>query len=333
MPHSQGLQYLRGIAAVGVVVFHAFSRTAPDLGFDVGAAGVDAFFVLSGFLMWAITCDNAGPGPFLRNRIRRIVPAYWVATSVIVLGGFAGIFPNLKLSVGHTAASYLFTPHVSPSSGETVPVLWAGWTLEYELFFYACFAAILFLPRRAQLFALTTGFLGLVVLGIVLHPEATAARFYTATIILEFLAGAWFGFLWTRGFQASPRTSLMLIAGSIIWFAMTDLADVHVDRTLMWGLPALALLVGTLGLDQAGRLPRWRFLAFLGDASYSIYLWHGVAIAVVLRVSDALSLPAPVAIPVEVVAGVAAGAIGYWLIERPFQRFLSRPRRASVPTP
>src|SRR5690606_27058234 len=81
MKRLHGIQYLRAVAALGVVVFHAAERSGTH--FAIGAAGVDVFFVISGFIMWVITSQRApSPAAFLRDRIERIAPLYWIATGV-----------------------------------------------------------------------------------------------------------------------------------------------------------------------------------------------------------------------------------------------------------
>ena len=85
-----GIQHLRALAAIGVVLFHAAERSG--LHFTIGAAGVDVFFVISGFIMWIITAGRpVTPNAFLRERILRIVPLYWLATAVMVFGALAGL--------------------------------------------------------------------------------------------------------------------------------------------------------------------------------------------------------------------------------------------------
>lgn len=69
-----GLQYLRALAACSVVAYHSADRAG--LSFAAGEAGVDLFFVLSGFLMWAITDATSRPARFLADRAKRIVPSY-----------------------------------------------------------------------------------------------------------------------------------------------------------------------------------------------------------------------------------------------------------------
>src|SRR5690606_15242718 len=95
-----GIQYLRAFAALAVVVFHAAERTG--LHFAIGAAGVDVFFVVSGFIMMAISDRRPmQPVAFLRDRLLRIAPSYWIVTSIMIIGAAAGLFPNLKLDIAH----------------------------------------------------------------------------------------------------------------------------------------------------------------------------------------------------------------------------------------
>ena len=62
--------------------------------------------------------------------------------------------------------------------------------------------------------------------------------------------------------------------------------------------------------------------AYLGDSSYSIYLWHTMAISVVAKFAMLLSIPAPIAFVVAVVGGVVVGAASYEILEKPMAAFL-----------
>ncbi|MEG8025680.1 acyltransferase [Sphingomonas aurantiaca] len=115
MTRLYGLQYLRGLAACAVVAYHAADRAQRP--FTVGEAGVDLFFVLSGFLMWAITDADSRPGRFLADRAKRIVPIYWIVTSVMLAGALAGLFPAVRLSVAHVVTSYAFLPRCRRATG------------------------------------------------------------------------------------------------------------------------------------------------------------------------------------------------------------------------
>ena len=108
-----------------------------------GGAGVDIFFVISGFIMVYTTMDREiTPWSFMADRIARIVPAYWAAT----LGVFflALVAPSLlqtsHMQWGELFKSLVFVPF-RKANGLVQPVLFVGWTLNYEMFFYLMFAA------------------------------------------------------------------------------------------------------------------------------------------------------------------------------------------------
>src|ERR1700733_9294479 len=150
----QSIQALRGIAAVMVMIFHAGLRfDQSEMTFRIGNAGVDIFFIISGFVMWTVAARRpSDPLVFLRRRFVRLVPLYWLWT-VAVIAAWALIpsaFPRMHPTVGHVALSLAFLPHLSPDSGRITPVLGQGWTLNFEVFFYVLFAAGLMLPSRTR---------------------------------------------------------------------------------------------------------------------------------------------------------------------------------------
>jgi exopolysaccharide production protein ExoZ len=322
-----GIQYLRAFAALAVVLFHAAERSG--YAFAIGAAGVDIFFVISGFIMWVIVERRpVSPGRFLLDRIRRIVPVYWLATALMVAGGFAGLFPNLVLTAGHVLASFFFVPLPSPSSGGLWPVLVQGWTLNYEMFFYVVFAACLALPRRFLLPAMVLVFVGLVVIGFAVESSNPLFVTYTRPIILEFVAGMLIGRLWLAGWVPNVWASAVLIVGALASFALIGILRLPFDEWTCGPL-ACALVFGTAALETRGRVPRLKLPAVLGDASYSIYLWHTFAISVVAKAGMMLGLASWLVLLASFTVGTLAGLCGYYLIERPLLRgagSMSKPR-------
>jgi len=328
MNRLDGIQYLRAFAALGVVVFHAAERTGGH--FVIGAAGVDVFFVVSGFIMWVISDRRQmTQGRFLRERLERIAPVYWIATGVMVFGAMAGLFPNMKLTFGHVVASLLFIPHRSPSNGEIWPVLVQGWTLNYEMFFYAAFAGSLLLPARMRLGALAALFACLVASGLAWTSTGPILSTFTNLMILEFLAGAVIGELWVKGRIPRPTVGAALIAAALLGFAF--IGTTHVGfGPLSFGLLAAALLVGVLSLERAGAVVRVRPIVYLGDGSYSIYLWHTMAVSVTAKLASLLAIPPATAMIVAVLSGVATGVGAYELVERPWRKVFKRRRGRQV---
>jgi len=260
-----GLQYLRAIAATMVVLFHTAGQIpafTPYLALPRLATGVDVFFVISGFIM-TVTGARLAPGAFVLRRLVRIVPLYWLLTTLLVILALAAphLFRTIVVSPGSYVLSLLFIPfHNAGQEQALVPLLVVGWTLNYEMFFYALFALALWL-RRERLALITGGFLGSVAaLGLI------SPGFYTSPLILEF----WLGIVIARTYEriALPLpVCLALIAAGFTGLLCTDAIAVH-------GVCAAAIVLATLAWERAGRLARWPLGVALGDASYALYLTH-----------------------------------------------------------
>lgn len=324
-----GIQYLRAVAALAVVFFHAAERSGHA--FAIGAAGVDVFFVISGFIMWVIAERRpVTPGRFLKERMRRIVPVYWLATGVMVAGALAGLFPNLVLTAGHVAASLFFVPARSPSSGEIWPVLVQGWTLNYEMFFYVAFAACLFLPARLRLGVIAAAFGLLVAVGLAVSSDSPLLATYTRPIILEFVAGMLIGRLWLAGRVPGRAVALALVGLGLAGFAAIGILRLPFDEWTCGPLACL-LVYGTAALERQGGVARLKVPALLGDASYSIYLWHTFAISVVAKVGAMAGAPPSLVLVGSAAAGIAAGLCAWHFVERPLLRgWAGNPRPASA---
>ena len=187
------------------------------------------------------------------------------------------------------------------------------------MFFYVLFAIGLFLPMRARLAFLSVSLGTLVAFGFASKPESAPLRLYTDSIVLEFLAGAWLGAVWKSGKTLGPKVSAaILLAGlCLIAVALPGLPNL---RFVVWGLPAIAMVAGVLGLENAGRLPHLAPLKALGDSSYSLYLFHGVVLSVLLKLMPQSLLILPLGLAFSVAVGLAT----YRFIERPVTRTLHR---------
>lgn len=286
------IQYLRGLAAMMVVYHHSVRKVLemnPDLmipysGF--GNAGVDIFFVISGFIMWVTTISKTqSPAYFYYRRVIRIVPLFWFFTLAIVIPKLLvpEIFISVQLELSHIIKSLLFIPHYHPGVSDQIwPILIPGWTLNYEMFFYLLFGASLSIPARWRFASLASTFLLLVVLGQWVTGDNPLFITYTDKLLLEFLAGVTIGVFYVRGTTLSPATSTVLMAAAIlllIGFETSLLPDA--SRIVTWGIPAILLVVATLSLDRADKIPSSNLLRLIGDASYSIYLSHILSIEVV----------------------------------------------------
>ena len=335
----RSIQYLRGFAAFGVLVFHAAERAGGEFG--VGAAGVDVFFVISGFIMWMVTCRKPiSPGDYLWRRVQRIVPLYWAVTLVAVaLAVFVpGAFPTMQVTAEAVIKSLLFIPYRDPQ-GLIAPLIVPGWTLNYEMFFYVLFAAGLMAPARLRPWLVSGALAALVAIRPLGDTQNPLFATYTDPILLEFAAGIWLGKLWSEGRLPGPRVGWSLVALGLAGFAAVTLAGVDVSsaRVLLWGIPSLLLVAGAVSVERHGPVPNLWPLRALGDASYSIYLIHGLAISAAARALSMAGLESPaVLFTAAIVVGVAAGLVAYHLVEKPAMRLFQtglgahRPRRAAV---
>ena len=341
------LQALRGLAALAVVLHHVLRAVTINLPanfglapspllshpilVDLGAMGVDLFFVLSGFLMIYISLPyqqgKKSTGDFLVNRLIRVWPLYAVVTIGVCCliyytkpdgGADFDLAPLRMLSV-------FFVPSFN-QTGLLQPILGVGWTLNYEVFFYLVFAAAILIQKKRLLASSTILVAGGYAIGALLPPGSVLGAFLFNSVILEFLLGAAIASAYLKGMLAARHAYLWLAAGLI---ALALFAPIPVDegfRLVTRGVPAAALFTFVLLSESKIRWPR--ALIVLGDASYSIYLVHvPVLYTVAPRVMGKLArlgypgIAAEAAAIATISACVVAGLLCHFALEKPLTRF------------
>ena len=334
-----GIQILRFAAAMLVVVMHItqaisvhIAGTGADSYWRSGSAGVDIFFVISGFVMGASTGNPAATvrkrasaaWVFIKRRLLRIAPLYWFYTllkvaTLLVLPDLASRF---TLDPVHLAASLLFIPDMAPWH-LIEPVLPVGWTLNFEMLFYLVFAAAIALGAPKILFCLLV-FLVILICGH-LFPESVALAFYAKSIVFEFIFGICISHACKSWKQPPPLVGLVAIFSGIFYIFFIDW-DGNADRMATWGAGAALLVIGAVWMEPwITRIAAAKRLSFFGDASYSIYLSHTFVVpATVLAFMEA-GVRDPVLIMAATILGVVvAGSISYVWIERPMTNALKR---------
>jgi exopolysaccharide production protein ExoZ len=204
------------------------------------------------------------------------------------------------------------------------------------MFFYLLFAVGLLAPPRIRVVAVTAALVALVALRPLGDAQNALWSTYTNPLLLEFGAGVWLGKAWAENRLPGRAPGWALIAAGLLGFAGVTLAGVDVEpvRVLAWGLPALALVAGAVSVEQAGPLPHWWPLRELGDASYSVYLIHGLAVSAAWRLLQMAGVAAPVPVFLaSIVAGVAAGLLAYQLFEKPIMKLFRTGMAAKRPGP
>ncbi|WP_037499652.1 acyltransferase family protein [Sphingomonas jaspsi] len=264
----QSIQALRFIAASLVVVTHASHA------FPLGNVGCDIFFVISGFIIASLLPKHT-PTSFLRSRLTRIYPFWW---AILLPKMVYQIVVNGKWDAARAFTSITLWPVMGDF---TVPYLFVGWTLCFEMLFYVC-ASLVLVDRRAAP-VLTLAYV--VALAGALAVGTPLLAFVGNPIILEFLMGV----LIARLPGARPAIGGGAVMGgiaAIVLFTTPQLShpygvfDVSQPlRAVLWGVPAAVLVWGALQLEPLFKGRAASALAYGGDASYSIYLVHMLVIA------------------------------------------------------
>lgn len=327
-----GIQYLRGVASV-MVVLHHIRNPWPNLynpleTFDMGEAGVDIFFIISGIVMY-VSSRLEAPAVFVGLRLIRVAPLYWILTlCALGLLLFSGLAKPGITVVNDVILSALFIPHHSSIFVGTIwPVLNPGWTLYFEMFFYVIFAVGLFFrkPLLTSLCLISS----LVVAGLFFSTDESIFRtythpwlMYTHPLMLEFAAGILLGWLFLRG--NIPQVWVLLPIGFLALFVAHILRFPYLF--LQNGLCAAMIMTGAIAAERSFKVPDIDWLKLLGDASYSIYLTHALTLFVVRRVFLRLPLEGGMQFAAFVVIAAAAalvvGFFVYFKIERPVTRWL-----------
>lgn len=339
MTQFTGVQILRFAAAMLVVTMHttqAISIHVTGQGHGHywvnGSAGVDIFFVISGFVMALSTRTSPSDSPsrlqaawvFMKRRLLRIAPLYWFYTflKVALLLAIPGLAARSSVDSGHLAASLLFIPAISPW-GLIEPALPVGWTLNFEMLFYAVFALALALGAPRIRFCLCA-FL-LIFLARHLAPAFVPLAFYAQTIVFEFILGMCIAHAWLHYRKVSPAIGpLAILAGLVLMFGLGR--EAASDRFLAWGTGAALVVLGAVWLEPwTARTRLAAPLSFLGDASYSIYLSHTFVVpAAVLLLKQLGVQNSLMIVPAVGLAVLASGCASYLWLEQPMTTFLKR---------
>lgn len=319
------IQILRAVAALAVVIEHGRGQLDYWTGTSLihvttnaFSAGVDLFFVISGFIITITAWDSFGRPdaitPFALRRLIRIGFLYWLITSIYVATGHYGL--------DRVIGSYLLLPP------HPIHVLEVAWTLTLEVMFYGLVAAALILPRALALPAIVAMLAGLTL---------TSLPAYSNPLILEFVYGIVIAVAYQSGMRFSARAGIAFAVIALAAFVALNAYVPQLPRAAIWGGPA-ALLLGAAALGPA--LPAIRFALFaaaIGDASYALYLIHTPVVRVISNLARLTGIDfkaSPLAIAIYfVVALVAATGVAlllYRYVEAPVlswsKRWTSRKR-------
>jgi exopolysaccharide production protein ExoZ len=337
------IQALRALAAYMVVFHHLIDSWNSYVGTEfrpipltIGAGGVDIFFVISGFVIVEATTGKAlSPLAFLRRRIRRIVPLYWLLSVLAAIGMALGLrlFGEVGVSIGpDLMRSLLFVPIFTPDGAPRFPILFVGWSLNYEMFFYVLFALTLLLERAATRVA------AIAALFLILTVAAQASgnhvlRYYASPCIWEFVLGMVIAVNAGTVRATAQRHSwalgwIILGAGALLLLVSCEvplLPTAAGQQALLRGPGAALIVLGAVYLECGGRHALADRLRHQGDASYSLYLTHPFVIQLGGKAIIVLGINATIAgtllgLAATAVAAALVGTAVHQLIEKPMLR-------------
>lgn len=272
------IQALRFFAAFAVVLFHSRSLFN-ELGCQGelfllwakwGSAGVDVFFVISGYVMWHTTSQSSASllnsAHFARRRLFRIYLGYWPAYAIAAI---------VTLALGERILGNIYWVQDFFLLNHTIrhQLLGVSWTLTYELYFYALFSALLLLSSSNRRKAIVLIFLAIIIVNLNINILITDYKFILSPHLIEFFSGC------LIAMYLGKNRSIPLLIAILVVFAMmadyaTGLGTLGMPRVKGIGVASMCLLLAVVILENSQTYIASKFWIFLGDCSYSIYLLH-----------------------------------------------------------
>jgi peptidoglycan/LPS O-acetylase OafA/YrhL len=347
LPHSPEIQGLRALAVLAVVLYHIDGSLLPG-----GFVGVDLFFVISGLLIGRkllSELDESGTVNLLRftaSRVRRLLPN---ALIVLVVTGALSVFliPAYRIdaiSYDIRSALLLYSNfHFSQSAvdylrlDEPPSPLMHFWSLSIEEQFYIILPIAFILIGKAE----PRSRIGNAIIAIALITVASfasglltledsqpAAFFETQNRVWQLTVGVVCGWL-----AAQPKIRLRLTRRPVLWLALLCASIISIALSMMFmggaskypgwfallptlGASGLLLALSTGSLGCLTRVLTAKSAMWIGDRSYSIYLWHWPFLSITATVYPEV----PLAEWVAAGLAIAAACLAYSWVEQPIRR-------------
>lgn len=330
-----GIQVLRAVAVLVVTICHAqfevsrigeLPAAVPAATLDgLAGFGVQLFFVISGFVMVyssePLFGTRRGLFIFLERRLVRIVPLYWIVTTIylaltLLVEKFDKGYP-----FSFVLASYMFVPAARPD-GVIEPLVGQGWSLNYEMLFYFVFALTVCNVRRVSVAMVTVVLVAAVATGQMVHQLPFVISVWTSPLLLYFIFGMWIGLAYREGLSLTLVQGLGLIGiGCVLLFVEFYWAPENaVFGIAVWAIPALIVAGASLPKPSL-KGPFWSPVMVIGSASYALYLFHAIPIRTLFLLARWTGFDLERATLAYVCAAVLISillAIAiYYLVERP----------------
>lgn len=275
----KNIQLLRAVAAVLVFIFHAVAHykamggASPFiLGISTfGYAGVDIFFIISGFVAAHTTLNldrNVSNGlRFFSRRLLRIYLGYWPFWFLCFIGAWLLNRPLLN-HINLTKSFFLSSPDMS------LLLIPAAWSLTYELLFYALIAITFGIQKKPLKHGLHLIFLSLLIWLVATFTEIYSFSETFISMLTEFVGGMLL-YIYKERLARWPFALIFIAVGSVAFYLGIILhANNNSIRILTFGIAAFSIVVVAVYIEQAKIWQANDFLVGIGDASYTIYLAH-----------------------------------------------------------
>lgn len=336
-----GIEAGRGVAAVIVVSYHAARHLNKVYGvpalmsaFQFGHAGVDFFFVISGFIILFVHYDDIGAparlGHYLKRRLTRVMPIYWVALALTVILSLAGGRHGFPSPLTLIWSIFLLPSH-------TEPLLGIAWTLQFEIVFYIVFSILIF-NRMAGVVVLSF-WLVWIVWAAAGNNDTELPQSLYGVYNLEFFLGMTVAFLCKNYRVLAPRC--ILVFGLVLFLSASLAEDGHFFNgysnlaRIAYSIPSALIILGATETECRELIIIPAALRTLGAASYSIYLFQFVFIGVLWKLWLAAGLDArmPHVASFGLLAGggVIGGILMSRLVEYPLMRLMRGGRLKAAP--
>ncbi len=341
---------LRGIASLLVVLLHCTINSSEALQhtflgnfFSFGGSGVDIFFVLSGFIITYTNIKFIGEadylGFFLRRRIVRIYPTYWIIISLFLL--LQVLLPSFyrthfSFDLKNIFSTYLLFPgHVMVNG--------VSWTLSYEIFFYLLFSLSFFIPQKKWSFYLAMLYAVIIIaLPICNYNFENGNRWLsliTYPMNIEFFMGITAAVL-------IPKISFkiampLIITGSAIFLMSAIFLNFNYvlvnntfNRVILFGIPSFLFITGLVKYELTNKIKVHSIFLLLGEASYSLYLIHLPVLVASFKILEKFNVSNNLVIHCIILLMVCiicyASIIFYKFVEKPIITRLNSLRRVKI---
>jgi len=336
MEKLKSIEVARGVAACLVVLFHAsymfvtknYPENIPPQFFLFGRHGVEFFFVLSGFIIFYVNENKLGDvsevGSYLKKRLIRIYPIYWIASFIAFIYFFWGERSHHDFSLQFLVESFFLIPQ------SKFPFLDVAWSLQYEVFFYILFI-VFFFNKKIGYFMITVWFGSIIYSNYFFDFRTISYKFVLKSYNLLFCLGIYSGI-----FLKKKEVPYPLFFGFLgcLGFLMAGALEVYFypfNRDSFWvpiyGTCSVLIILGFVSYERKKTIHIPEQILLLGSASYSIYLIHIVILKFMTTQGPQgflFSIDPSIGYLILVSIGIGGGVLLHIGIERPFLKLLKK---------